>query len=111
MPRVGGLAGASPIWLSAAPGTIERPRLDDASLEQGDYGWIVTVYDNDTNTYEEVMAILMIATSCDEAEAFIEAWEIDHLGRSVVHHGSEEACLKAARIIATIGIGVEATQE
>lgn len=73
--------------------------------------WIVTVYDNDYNTVEQVMMILMLATGCSAEEAYMETWEIDNLGRSVVHRGSEVECREAAEIIAKIGISVEATPE
>ena len=74
-------------------------------------GTIVIVYDNDTNTYEQVVSILQQATGCTAEEAYIEAWEIDHLGKSVVHHGSRQECERAAGIIRQIGIRVEVTEE
>jgi len=74
-------------------------------------GWIVTVYDNDKNTYEQVMASLMFATGCSAEEAYMEAWEIDHLGKSVVHYASEKECRHAAEVISRIGIRVTATEE
>jgi hypothetical protein len=95
----------------AGPGTIEAPRLDDSQSELSDSGWIVTVYNNDYNTYEEVIAILILATACHYEEAYLEAWEVDHLGRSVVHHGKETDCQRVGDIIAKIGIRVEVTQE
>lgn len=93
--------------LMAAGQTIELPGLAPDSTGQESRGWMVTVYDNETNTYEQVITILMIATGCNAEEAYIEAWEIDHLGRSVVHLASEEECQRVAEIIATIGIQVE----
>ena len=106
-----------PFWLASAatdadqmslPSIIERP--EDQIQEGRDYGWIVTVYDNEYNTYEEVMMILMAATGCNAQEAYIEAWEIDHLGKAVVHHSSEDDCKMAASIIAEIGIQVEVSK-
>lgn len=76
-----------------------------------DEGWIVVVYNNEHNTYEEVISILMQATGCSLDEAQIETWEVDHLGRSVVHHGAQEECERAAAVIRTIGIQVEVKQE
>lgn len=96
------------LWRYAGPGTIERPDLGSVELESTGDNWIVTVYNNEVNTYEEVMTILMIATSCDADEAYMETWEIDHLGRSVVHRGDELDCQKIAVVISTIGIRVEA---
>lgn len=94
----------------SAPGILERPE----ELTQGPGtggGYIVTVYNNEHNTYDEVMLILMIATQCDADEAYMETWEIDHLGKSVVHHACEEECLKAADIISSIGIEVQVSEE
>lgn len=104
-PSILQLAGSSVI-----PTPVELP--DIASPDTGSWeGWIVTVYDNDHNTVDEVMTILMIATSCTPDEAYMETWEIDHLGRSVVHHGSESECQRVAEVIATIGIRVEVSSE
>ncbi len=96
--------------LSGAPGTIERPDLDDRSTTSGPH-YIVTVYDNDHNTAEEVTRILMAATACTLVEAEMETWEVHHLGKSVVHHGAEDVCTAAAEIIATIGIRVSVSSE
>jgi ATP-dependent Clp protease adapter protein ClpS len=71
----------------------------------------VIVYDNDVNTYAEVIHILQVATGCTVEEAQIEAWEVDNLGKSVVHHGAKEECERSAGIIRQIGIRVEVTQE
>lgn len=70
--------------------------------------WTVTVFNNDHNTYEEVMVVLMLATGCTAEEAYIEAWEIDHLGKCMVHRSSQEECESAAQVIASIGIRVVA---
>lgn len=93
----------------ASPGTIQLPEIEDGS-GTGHGGWIVTVYDNDKNTWEEVMTILMIATECSPEEAYNETWEVHHLGASVVHFGSEKECQRVARVIATIGIKVCASE-
>lgn len=92
----------------AAPGVLDRP---DVGSTKGGGGWAVTVYDNDVNTVEQVMAILVEATGCDEQEAAIETWEIDRLGRSTVHHGGQETCERAAAVIRRIGIKVTVDEE
>ena len=74
-------------------------------------GWIVIAYDNDFNSWVEVVTILCRATSCTEAEANIETWEVHNLGKSVVHHGSQEECQRVANTIRTIGMRVEVTEE
>jgi ATP-dependent Clp protease adapter protein ClpS len=93
------------------PTTI-RPDLEEQDTTRGGgQGWIVIVYDNNHNTWDEVVGILRQATACTEEEANIETWEIDNLGKSVVHHGSQEECQRAAGIIRTIGIRVEVVEE
>lgn len=73
--------------------------------------WVVTVFDNDVNTLDEVIGILMFATNCTKDEAELETWEIHYLGKSTVHHGSERNCREVADVIATIGIRVEVCEE
>lgn len=96
----------TPHWHLSAPQVL--PNLDTDSEENPDRGWQVVVYNNETNTYLEVISILMVATGCDAEEAYIEAWEIDHYGQCAVHRANQEECERAAEIIATIGIRVEA---
>lgn len=92
----------------AAGQTITRrlPDLDQAGADETTREFIVIVFDNDHNTYDEVIRILQKATACSLEEAQMETWEIDHTGRSVVHHGDRAECERAAAVIATIGIRV-----
>jgi ATP-dependent Clp protease adapter protein ClpS len=94
----------------ATPGTIERPDVDDGSTSTSG-SWVVVVFNNNYNTYDEVITILIMATNCSLDEAEIETWEIDHLGKSVVHHGEKEECQQAAATISLIGIKVQVSQE
>lgn len=88
---------------------IEAPEITSTQSLQGE-NWSVVVYNNDKNTYEEVMTVLMLATHCSAEEAYIEAWEIDHYGLCAVHRGSEDVCQQVAKVIATIGIRTEVEQ-
>lgn len=91
--------------------SIVLPEVEeDIGSGSGYGGWIVTVFNNNHNTYDEVIMILQVATGCGADEAYMEAWEIDHMGCSVVHQGGEAECKDVAKIIATIGIKVEATE-
>jgi ATP-dependent Clp protease adapter protein ClpS len=84
---------------------IPRPDLlDDSPGTGGD--WMVIVFDNDHNTWDEVISILQKATACPLEEAEMETWEVHHLGKSIVHHGDRPECERAAAIISTIGIKV-----
>lgn len=94
----------------SGPAVLE-PEIVDAGATSRTGDWVVVVWDNPINTVDEVVAILIEATLCDEAEAATETWEIHHLGKSVVHHGGREPCEEAARVIATIGIRVEVMRE
>jgi hypothetical protein len=95
----------------ASPSIELAPVLEEQETSTQRGGWIVTVYDNDKNTYEQVMASLMFATGCSAEEAYMEAWEIDHQGKSVVHQASETECRQAAEVISRIGIQVTATAD
>jgi ATP-dependent Clp protease adaptor protein ClpS len=94
--------------------TLTRPTItpDLSDVEQvertGEY--VVIVFNNDTNTYDEVIHILQKATGCSLEEAEMETWEIDHLGKSLVHHAEREECERVAAIIQTIGIKVAVEQ-
>lgn len=87
--------------------SIGAPERQEQVLERQAPPWMVTVYNNDTNTYEEVIVVLVLGTGCTTEEAYIEAWEIDHFGQCVVHRADEGECRAAAEVIATIGIKVE----
>lgn len=93
---------------ATAPEILDRPDIGDT---QGGHGWIVTVYDNDRNTVDQVVAILIRATGCSQEEAEMETWEVHYLGRSTVHHGGQEECERVAGVIRTIGIRVTVTEE
>ncbi len=73
--------------------------------------WKVVIYNNDYNTFDEVMNILMKATSCDLQEAYIEAWETHQYGKAAVHYSSKDQCEEAANVIRQIGIRAEVSKE
>jgi len=89
---------------------LPGPQIHDHTASDAPSEYLVVVWDNDYNTWEEVMEILQKATNCSPDEAYLETWEIHHLGKSVVHHASREECQRVARIIRTIGIKVTVEQ-
>ena len=97
------------MFTNAQIGLPEKKDRIDESL--GSSGYLVIVYDNDKNTWVEVTTILQKATGCTSEEAEIETWEIDNLGKSVVHHGGREECNRAAGVIRIIGIRVEVVED
>jgi ATP-dependent Clp protease adapter protein ClpS len=92
------------------PEVLERPTmlpdLSDAVETERTGEYLVIVFNNDYNTFDEVIHILQKATGCSLEEAEMETWEIDALGKSIVHHADREECERVAAIIATIGIRV-----
>ena len=86
--------------------TERRPDLFDETIHSPISDYIVLVFNNETNSFDEVIQILQKATGCCLEEAEMETWEIHFTGRSVVHHGERVECERAAGIIATIGIRV-----
>jgi ATP-dependent Clp protease adapter protein ClpS len=67
----------------------------------------VRVIDNDYNTYQEVMQIAMLALGIREEQAFVIAWEVDHLGSCAVAHAPKAEADEIANLIRTIGIEVQ----
>lgn len=94
----------------SAPSILEKPE-ELLAESSGGSGWKVVVYNNDHNTYDEVVFILMVATQCSVEEAELETWEIDHLGKSTVHYSGKEECERVGEIIASIGIEVRVLKE
>ncbi len=84
---------------------------DLSSGETGAGRWMVVIYNNESNSMDEVIDILMIATQCDQQEAAIEMWEAHTFGKAPVHFASKEECDTAAAIISSIGIKTEVSKE
>jgi ATP-dependent Clp protease adaptor protein ClpS len=89
---------------------ILDPIFESEASQHSD-AWMVVIYDNDTNSCEEVVMILMIATHCDAEEAAIEMWEAHTFGKASVHFSTKEECEEVASVIATIGVRCEVTKE
>ena len=92
------------------PGTKTEPieRQQDAG---GGGRYAAIIFNNDANSFEEVIEIVMIATSCSFEEARIETWEAHTYGQAPVHFASEAECLRVASTIATIGVRTEVRKE
>lgn len=89
-----------------------EPNIEEAGSQgKGGARWMVVIYNNETNTVDEVVEILMQATGCDEEEAHIEMWEAHHLGKSSVHFAARTECEDIASVIASIGVRAEVTPE
>jgi ATP-dependent Clp protease adaptor protein ClpS len=73
--------------------------------------WMVVIFNNETNSMEEVVEILMIATGCTAEEAGIEMWEAHTYGKAPVHFASKDECDETACIIGSIGLKTEVSPE
>ena len=72
---------------------------------------MVIIRNNDTNTEDEVIAVLVAATGCSIEEATMETWEAHTFGRANVHFASKDECSLAAAIIQKVGVGTDVLPE
>ena len=92
--------------------SIVSPVLESQILEtSGGDRFKVVIFNNSHNSQDEVMVVLMVATKCDENEAYIEMWEAEQFGKASVHFAGEPECKAAAVIISSIGLKVEVSPE
>ena len=77
--------------------------------EAGEY--VVVIHNNDANSFDQVIAVLMHATECDLQEASLETWEAHTFGSAKVHFAPQLECKHVARIIASIGVKTEVRKE
>jgi ATP-dependent Clp protease adapter protein ClpS len=89
--------------------TILQPELAESSSKSG--RWMVVIFNNEHNSMEEVIEVLMAATGCDIQEAYIEMWEAHTFGKASVHFAAREECDDAATIISAVGVRTEVTLE
>ena len=89
--------------------TLQVPEISDGATGRG--RWMTVIFDNDHNSMDEVVEVLIRATGCDEKEAEIEMWEAHTYGKTPVHFASREACEWAAETIGRIGVKTEVAPE
>ena len=97
------MPGRSLVEPLVAPGIISDIE------EAGEYA--VVIYNNDKNSFDQVIAVLMHATECDLQEATLETWEAHTFGQAKVHFAPQVECKHVARIISSIGIRTEVRRE
>lgn len=73
--------------------------------------WKVVIYNNETNSMDEVIFILITATQCTAEEAYIEMWEAHTFGKAAVHFAGQAECERAAAIIGSIGVQTDVCRE
>lgn len=91
----------------------QSPLLEPESTQQeaSSRRWTVIMFNNDANTFEEVIDVLIRSTDCDAQEAFMETWEADAFGSAHVHFAEKEPCVAVAEMIESIGVATEVKKE
>lgn len=89
--------------------TLQVPEISDGTTGRG--RWMTVIFNNEDNSIDEVVEILMAATSCDREEAEIETWEAHTYGKAPVYFGGKGECARVAGIIETIGVATEVAPE
>jgi len=89
--------------------TVLEPKFSENEASLG--RWMVVIFNNETNSMDEVIEVLMEATGCDVEEAAIEMWEAHHFGKAPVHFAAKSECEAAAAIIASVGVKTEVSPE
>ena len=72
---------------------------------------MVVIFNNDHNSADEVVNVIMEATACDIQEAYIEMWEAHTFGKASVHFAGHDECESVAAIISQIGVTTEVSLE
>jgi ATP-dependent Clp protease adaptor protein ClpS len=92
----------------AVPETKSKT-IEQESITGGRFAAII--YNNNDTAFDEVIEIIMLATSCGVEEARIETWEAHTFGQAAVHFASETECARVAATIASIGVATEVRPE
>jgi len=73
--------------------------------------WMVVIFNNDHNSFDQVIDALVRATGCTTDEAAIEAWEAHTYGSASVHFAAQSECERVAVVISRVGIQTEVRPE
>ncbi len=85
-----------------------RPDLDSATDSSR---FRTIIYNNETNSMDEVVIAIMMATDCPADEAYMEMWEAHHFGKADIHFASEDECKHVASVVGSIGVKTEVRPE
>lgn len=87
--------------------TVLPNPVEDSTDGSHDEQYCIIVYNNDTNTFQEVIAILCLALQIDAKRAELWAWDIHLMGLARVYYSSSTDCECRAEIIKEIGLKTE----
>ncbi len=85
--------------------TLPNPVDSNEDCKSDEY--CIIVYNNDVNTFDEVISILCKTLQIDQFRAEMYAWDIHLLGLARVYYGSSTDCENRAAIIGRIGLQTE----
>ncbi len=89
--------------------TLLHPHIVESSSAIG--RWMVVIFNNDTTSMEDVIAVLMVSTGCGTQEAYMETWEAHTYGQAPVHFAERTECEIVATMISSIGVKTEVRKE
>lgn len=69
--------------------------------------WRLILYDDDIHTFDEVIEQLMKATGCSYSVAEDMTWKVHNEGKTLVHEGEFEECLRIDSVLKEIQLITE----
>eukprot|EP00794_Sanderia_malayensis_P020331 gene20331-22331_t len=67
--------------------------------ESNEDEYLALMFNDEVHTYDQVIRALQQAVNCDKSEATRYASIVDKTGRSLIFHGTKEACEKVCKIV------------
>jgi len=85
--------------------------LEEQLSEELTSEWTVIIFNNESTSVDEVIAVLMVATDCSFEEAETECMEAHITGQCRVHYADQVECERIAAIINLVGVKTEVCKE
>ena len=84
----------------------ESQQIETTTEETSDTGFSsrVVLYNDDSHTFDEVIAQLIIAIKCTYEQARNFAFEVHVKGKAIVFYGSLNNCLKVSSVLEEIAL-------
>lgn len=94
--------------------TLEKPKISDIPVIGQEYGmklmseedtpWQIIIHNNNHNSFDEVIEVLVKATECTVEKAAYYAHTVHTCGSCVVYQKDREQCELRAKVIEEIGL-------
>lgn len=79
----------------------EESNIENVDVNTGNN---VTLFNDNSHTFNEVTDQLMLAIQCDERTAFRLVFLVDKNGSAIVFSGSIDECVRVSNILELIGL-------